>query len=112
VRTPIVVLLLALSVAVNGCYRTTYVNLYPVGHHPAPDARGPTKASGWQSFWIFGWFPTEMDIDSRGICGDGNIQEIRTRRTFLQGLVAALASYYINIYSPWEGKTVCGPGTT
>jgi hypothetical protein len=54
-----------------------------------------------------------MDIDSRGICGDGNVHEIQTRRTFLQGLVAVLASYYINIYSPWEGKTICGnPGTS
>jgi hypothetical protein len=44
---------------------------------------------------------------AKGICGEGYVREIRTEETFSQGLVAALASDIINIYSPWNASVQC-----
>lgn len=39
--------------------------------------------------------------------GADRVESIRTQRTFVQGLVAAFAGYYINIYSPYNAAFVC-----
>ena len=57
---------------------------------------------------IGGWVPNERPIDARAACGGAqNIESIQTQRTFLEGLVAAFAGYYINVYSPWNGAIYC-----
>ena len=35
------------------------------------------------------------------------MSEIRTQQTFTQGLVEILASYYVNIYSPYDAEFLC-----
>jgi hypothetical protein len=75
-----------------------------------PEYSVPTnhRESGWQNFFIFGLAPGEKFIDSMEICGEGYVKEIHTRRNFVQVLVSALTSpHFINIYSPYTGKTVC-----
>jgi hypothetical protein len=90
-----------------GCHRTVYYGLSDpatVGSQTVPVE--PT--SRWQHFFLFGWVPSERTIDARAACGGTHkIREIRTRQTFLQGLIETLASYYVNIYSPWTGEVVC-----
>jgi hypothetical protein len=49
-------------------------------------------------------------IDAAGQCGGvDSVLEIRTRRSFGQGLVGLFAGPYlvINIYKPWTGEVVC-----
>jgi hypothetical protein len=47
-------------------------------------------------------------VDASAYChGTERIERIETRRSFVQGLIAALAGYYINIYSPYTGRVVC-----
>lgn len=102
------VLLLATCLAASGCYRTHYVNLSPANPIRNPDPYLPIKTQSWQSFFVWGWFPIEKRIDAAKKCGgEEKIDSIRTRRTFLEGLVAAFAGYYVNIYSPWDGAVYC-----
>jgi hypothetical protein len=103
-------LTLALCIALCGCFRTRYVNLHPPDAAPpaatTPSAQRPS--GGWQSFWVFGWFPSDKVVDAIARCGGSeHVASIETRQTFLEGLVAAFAGYYINIYSPWNGRVNC-----
>jgi hypothetical protein len=111
----IVIPLFCLSLA-TACYRTHYTNFSPANPNRTPQAaQQPVKrGSGWQHFFIYGWVPSELTIDARNDCGEAdNIESIRTRRTFLEGLVASVAGFYINIYSPWDGAVYCRqPPTT
>ena len=93
----------------TACYRTHYANFSPANPNLAPQQGQPLRTSqGWQHFFIWGWVPGELPIDARAMCnGAQNIDSIETRRTFLEGLVAAFAGYYINIYSPWNGAVSC-----
>jgi hypothetical protein len=103
------VILALLLVVGSGCYRTHYENFSPANPMRAADAP-PTYVGkrGWTHFFIWGWVPAEEFIDARAICGGPeNVHAIETRRTFLEGLVAAFAGYYINIYSPWDAKVIC-----
>jgi hypothetical protein len=105
-RFTTVVLLLFLSVPSSSCQRTVYTHLH--GNGDERPAKAPVSAGGrWQHFFIFGWVPGEKVIESEDGCGKARVAEIRTRRTFVQGLVAAVAGFYINIYSPWTGETLC-----
>jgi hypothetical protein len=63
----------------------------------------------WQSFFLFGLAPGERTFDASDQCGSAeNIESIRTRRTFFQGLIAAVAGVYlINIYSPYDAAVWC-----
>ena len=100
---------LLLCLVLSACYRTHYVNFSPdnPGRGAAPAQDKPVR-SGWQHFFIWGWVPNEKIIDAREACGGSqNVDSIKTRRTFLEGLVAAFAGYYINIYSPWNGEIYC-----
>jgi len=108
-RQGIAVLLIAVaSLFTVSCFKTTYYNFYAEEYSPPADAVATNKRiSGWQSFFVFGWAPGEKFIQSTELCGEGYVKEIHTRRTFVQGLIAAFAGYYINIYSPYTGKTVC-----
>jgi hypothetical protein len=52
---------------------------------------------------------TEARVNAAAECGGAaNVHEIRTRRSFNQGLVAAFASSSgVNVYSPWTGEVIC-----
>jgi hypothetical protein len=95
-----------------GCYRTQYVNLMrqPV-FDPARSTSNPPKPlphSSWQSFFIWGWVPGMRVVQAGDICGGPEwVKEIQTERTFVQGLIAIFAGYYINIYSPYTSGVVC-----
>ena len=102
--------LVAFVLAVTGCFRTVYHNLEPPSYQLTAQSVRPNREenSSWQSFFIWGWAPGERVIDASARCGGlGQVQEIRTEQTFGQGLIAAVAGYYINIYSPYTGEVVC-----
>lgn len=68
---------------------------------------GPT----WRSFFLWGWVPGELHVDAQDACGGTEqIDSIETRRTFAQGLVAAVAGFYVNVYSPYNGAVYCRRG--
>jgi hypothetical protein len=101
---------LLLSLSLVSCYRTHYENFSPLNPNRAgAPAAAPTRStSGWQHFFLWGWVPGDRKFDARQECGGAeNIAAIRTRRTFLEGLVAAVAGFYVNIYSPWDGAIDC-----
>ncbi len=91
-----------------GCYRAHYVNFSPDNPTRSTHPSETVRVTGWQNFFLWGWAPGEERIDARRECGaSDNIAAIDTRRTFVQGLIAAFAGYYINIYSPWNGAVTC-----
>jgi len=101
-------LLLVVCLAATGCFRTHYINLSPANPMRSADSYVPVHVTGWQSFFVWGWFPIEHRIDALERCGGADkIDSIKTRQTFLEGLVAAFAGYYVNIYSPWDGAVYC-----
>ena len=97
----------------TGCWRTHYVNFTD------PDTTASAEAnldyvnppSSWQNFFVWGWFPSEQKIRAGKSCGGAaNLESVETRQTFLQGLVAAVAGFYINIYSPYTAQVSCKEG--
>jgi hypothetical protein len=110
------ILTLALLIVVSGCHRTQYINMRP---QQAPQAvalqensmSSLKRVGGWQSFFLWGLAPGTKRIDARAACKTPeNIGMISTRKTFLEGLVASLSGFYINIYSPWDGAVYCKQG--
>lgn len=95
--------------AATGCYRTVYRTLEPPGTM-TERVQGFRRSSAWRSFFLYGWVPREVVVHAGSECGGAaNVREIRTRRSFNQGLVAWLASSSgVNVYSPWTGEVVCG----
>ena len=105
-RTISAMLLLAVLGLHTGCYRTHYERFSAM--RSDLDGNLPVQVSGWQSFFLYGWAPGERKIDARERCGGAEkIHSIETRRTFLEGFVAAFAGYYVNIYSPYNGAVFC-----
>jgi len=102
------VLLVGLVLSVS-CSRTVYTNFAPQPESPhAHDTVDRSSPPYWRSFFVFGWAPGELVIDASAYCGGrDHVAKIETRRSFVQGLIAAFAGYYINIYSPYTGKVVC-----
>lgn len=99
--------LLAVPLA-TACARTTYTNLHPQLAQPAPPIPDAEKPRSWRHFFLFGWLPSELTVDAVGFCsGTERIERIETRQSFLQGLIAAFAGYYINVYTPYTGRVVC-----
>jgi hypothetical protein len=100
---------LLLCLSLSACYRTHYANFSAANPDRAPQQAEPPRSSGgWQHFFLWGWVPSERTFDAQQTCGGTeNIDSVQTRRTFLEGLVAAFAGYYINIYSPWDGAVHC-----
>ena len=100
-----------LCLVASACYRTVYRDLLPPDMPPAvetPDTLSKSPPGGWQSFFLWGWVPTEKRIDAAKICGgEGHVARIETRQTFAQGLIQSLAGYYINIYAPYNGAVKC-----
>ena len=92
-----------------GCYRTHYLHLH--GEDAPPPAASAVEApgsSGWRHFFLYGLVPGVVRVDAAAECGGSErVERIETRQTFLQGLVETIASFYINIYSPWTGRVVC-----
>lgn len=100
--------LVAISCA--ACHRTVYSNFAPLSAAPVEEPADVAREApgGWQHFFIWGWIPGERRINAAGACGGtDHVKRIETRQTFLQGLIAVLASYYINIYSPYTGAVIC-----
>jgi hypothetical protein len=107
-RTATLLVIVLLATAASSCYRTRYVNLRESEVIPPASPVRPEPVSRWQHFFVFGWFPIERKIDAGKACGGPeNVEAIETRRTFLQGLIAAFAGFYVNIYSPYNGEVVC-----
>lgn len=109
-RAAISILAFAICAATLGCYRTRYTNFTPYGS--TRDAilmrDDHVNPSSWQSFYVYGWSPKERVIQAGKACGGaGYVESIETRQTFVQGLIAAVAGYYINIYSPYTGAVSC-----
>jgi hypothetical protein len=99
-------LVLVILLLQAGCYRTHYERFSAM--RSDLDGNLPVQVTGWQSFFLWGWVPGEKKIDAREKCGgEDKIHSIETRRTFLEGLVAAFAGYYVNIYSPFNGAVFC-----
>ena len=100
--------LLFLTVAPS-CAKTVYTNLHPQLPAPATSVDGDQSSpKHWRNFFVFGWAPGELVIDAAAYCsGTDRIERIETQQTFVQALIAAFASYYINIYSPYTGRVVC-----
>lgn len=101
-------LLVALVVASSGgCYRAVYGNLEPA----SGDARSVVVASRspWRSFYLYGYYPSELRVDAAGECGGSTrVREIRTRQTFAQGMTRLFAtSSGVNVYAPWNGEVLC-----
>ena len=114
-RTSVLVLVLALCSATSGCHRTRYTNLAPLTtDRPGIRMGAPRDNPGsWQSFFVYGWSPAELVIEAGRACGGAShVQMIETRRSFVQGLIAAVAGYYINIYSPYTGAVTCDSSRT
>jgi len=92
-----------------GCYTTTYSNFAPPDH-AAPQHTGSERndVQYWRSFWMYGWFPPELRIDASAACGGAeHVDKLTTEQTFIQGLIASFAGYYVNIYSPYSARVVC-----
>lgn len=89
------------------CYRTHYERFAAVRTDEVERAV-PVQVTSWQHFYLWGWVPGEKVVDARKRCGGAEkIVSVETRRSFLQGLVAAFAGYYVNVYSPWDGAVFC-----
>ena len=99
---------LAVACALTGCYRTVYRNVEPLGADVPPAAAAP-RSPEWRSFFLYGWVPREVVVHAAAECGGAaRVREIRTRRTFGEGMTAAFASTGgVNIYSPWTAEVVC-----
>jgi len=106
------------ATAMTGCYRTHYVNFVP----PPIDAQGAraeqrelrsipggySTKNGWQHFYVWGWVPSKRTYAVDVICGGADrIESIQTQRTFVQGLIATFAGYYVNVYSPYNAAFNC-----
>ena len=108
-RRTLTALCLVLVVAM-GCFRTEYRNLVPPSSPPEVSEGSPVRGGKrWQSFFIFGLAPGQRVFDASDQCGTAeNIESIRTRRTFFQGLIAGVAGvYFFNIYSPYDAAVWC-----
>lgn len=99
----------SLAASALSCSRTVYTNLHPqLPTPPAPSHADRSSPLYWRHFFVYGWAPGELVVDASAYChGTERIERIETRRSFVQGLIAALAGYYINIYSPYTGRVVC-----
>lgn len=97
----------------SGCHRTVYTNLHGSARTDAPSTVQLDKLpdfddTTWQHFFLFGWVPDEKIIDAAAACGGREqVAAIKTRQTFVEGLVAQLSGNYVNIYSPYDGHVVC-----
>lgn len=103
--------------ALAGCHRAVYTNVQGDGK-PQGLTREKLEAlpdyddTSWQHFFIYGLLPSETTIEAAQLCkGAEHIAAIKTKQTFLEGLVASVAGYYINIYSPYDGHVVCDNST-
>ena len=104
-------LLLLAALSVSGCFRTVYRNLHAANAPPVVETQDTLAKKGkgsWQSFFLYGWIPNPKDIDAAGQCGgEEHVSTIETQNSFGTGFVAAVAGFYINIYSPWRGHVTC-----
>ena len=106
------VAILVVCLGLTACYRTHYANFSPQNPIRSSSAAAATpvrSTNGWQHFFLYGWVPTKLTIDAKQECGGPHgVTSIATRQTFLEGLVGAVAGFYINIYMPWDAVVHCG----
>jgi len=96
-------------VAAAGCsrYRLVYRDLEPADA-PSPPVAATRRSSPWRSFFLYGWLPPEVAIDAAAECGGvARVRELRTSRSFSQGMVETFAWSGVNVYSPWTAQVVC-----
>ncbi len=96
----------------SGCYRTLYRNVQPRNAPPVVEDESTIHRrprAGWQSFFMYGWFPTERRIDAYLECGEGHVATVETEQTFGQGAIAwaVMVGFYLGIYSPWSAHVTC-----
>ncbi len=107
----------AIAVAViagTGCARTHYVNLAPPPGVTVEDRAVRmsdayvSMKNGWQHFFIWGLAPSRRVYPVDEMCGSAaNVDEVFTQESFVQGLIAQFAGYYVNIYSPYTAEVSC-----
>jgi hypothetical protein len=108
-----ILLLLIVVLSVSGCYKTVYMNVQgdktPAKMTLEQLEKVPDfDETDWFHYFIYGLVPSEKTIDAGKLCGGSeNILSINTKQSFLQALVTEIASYYINIYSPYSAYVVC-----
>ncbi len=97
----------------SGCFRTVYRNLQPPNSPPVVESAvtlDKMPRSAWQSFFFYGWFPTERPIDAAKQCGgEAHVATIETEQSFGQGVIAfaVMLGFYLGIYSPWSAHVTC-----
>jgi len=109
VRARLVAVLVVSVLLSSACARTVYTNLHPDrGATHADKHPDGERSKYWRNFFIFGWAPGERVIDAAGYCGGReHVDRIETSRSFVQGLLAVITSYYVSIYTPYTGRVVC-----
>ena len=106
-------LILVLVFSVSGCYKTVYMNVQGDKAPAKMTLEQLEQVPGfdetdWHHYFIYGLIPNDKTFDAGKTCnGSENILSINTKQTFLQILTERLATYYINIYSPYSGQVVC-----
>ena len=97
-------ILLATLFAAAGCFRTTIRNGTPVGHTPIE------YDEKWHSGVILGIAELSGPYDLQKVCPQG-WSDIHTETTFLNGLVQAVTTVGVNIYSPQTVTIRCAATT-
>jgi hypothetical protein len=92
--------LVALLVALSGCFHIHYV----VGDQP-PTPATPT-AEEWHHVLVFGLAEISDPVNVTTIC-PGGLQRVDSEETFVNGLVHLLTA---SIYTPQTVSVTCGPG--
>ena len=103
----------------DGCFRTVYRNLQPPNAPPVvetPTTLATNPRSSWQSFFVYGWFPSERPIDAAQQCGgDAHVAAIETGQSFGQALIEIAALLVtgagilvpVGVYAPWSAQVSC-----
>jgi hypothetical protein len=106
-RLAVAVVLAFAVMAIGGCGRARYVDFYAARPVPAQYDidRAKVPDDGVQRFFLLGGVaPAERVVDAAAICGVGQITDIRTKRTFQQGLVRLVT---FGMYAPYTAQTIC-----
>jgi len=99
--------LVALGLALAGCYRMTYVRLSPPDVTRSAEMTPEEKQDrvGWRTFFLFGFVGVGDEVDAAARCGGvEHVQWINTRRTLFQSLLSLVTA---DLYSPWAGRITC-----
>ena len=90
------ILPLCLLLLVSGCYKLNFSNGTPTAEEP--------KIGEWHLNLVFGLIEYQEPIDLHKQCMSAEWKEVKTERTFLQGLISG-ATY--DLANPWNVSYVC-----